>query len=242
MDPKTLSELNKALRKRFNVLIVDDVEEQRVLLADFFDPGCFNVLSARNYDEAVALIDSCRVPLHFLLIDLFLGPGKTGFDLLERYKNNYRFKLAMSGQADCREGGTAVELNALACLAKGGSDFWDDLAYYVCSYLPISFCSDGKIRDSLEMFEHLHKQPVYLVKDWAEYAHISDSSLFRNCKEQTGLTPEQVIFIHYGIHYFLRTFPRFNTLKKPTTLIPPPTEIFRDECFLGLLDYCRGKK
>ena len=71
-----------------NILVVDDapfiIERLLEMLRDL--PGTGIILSAGNYEEAVAFLIS--TPIHILLADIHL-PGKNGIELLKKVKADH---------------------------------------------------------------------------------------------------------------------------------------------------------
>ena len=65
------------------ILVVDDEESQRVVLAGFLRKRGFEVLQAASVEQAVATVSSRTIDL--VLTDLRM-PGATGLDLLERIR------------------------------------------------------------------------------------------------------------------------------------------------------------
>jgi response regulator RpfG family c-di-GMP phosphodiesterase len=232
-----ISQLEKILFKRFNILLVDDEDDWREMHAMYFVPTCFNIIQARGYSDAVKIINSSQVPIHFWILDMILGQtGGTGFDILGKYPN-YHFKLAISGKADFSLGAKAAKLGAIDCLLKGPA-MMSELLYYVGTYLPISFCADGNVQKSMEVLKLVHGSNIFSIADWAEKSHLTERTLERICREQLHLTPQAFLNISLGIFYLLSQNSEFKDLK-----IQPinPEDLFVEKCLFDLYEYCQNK-
>ncbi len=65
------------------ILLVEDEELLRGMLADLLRFDDYNVLEANNGDEAVAAADSHSGPLHLVITDINLH-GMTGMEVVDR--------------------------------------------------------------------------------------------------------------------------------------------------------------
>ena len=239
MSSEIIVELQKLLVKRFNILIIDDTPDVLGMLCEHFNlMHYFNILSARHYDEAVAIIESKHVPLHFSLVYILL-PRKSGLDLLERYKKNNGFKIAISGEADFEDGGEAVRLGALACVRKAEPDTLDRLTDLVCGYLPISFCSNGKCTTSRELFAEIHQEGIFNIKDWVGPTESNIKALRRECNKQLGIPPQYFIYVSYGLYYLFYQHKGCKLLEKYLT--PLANKDIIDQCLVSLYEYCCDK-
>jgi len=238
MPKEMIADLQKVLFKRFNLLVVDDEEWLRVMLRERFEGlPYFKVITASSVDEAVDIIESKSIdPLNFLITDLHM-PMKSGIDLLKRYEKSHGFKVAFSGKANCEMGGLAVELGALRCIHREGSGTLDRLMHLICSYLPISFCSKGKIgREMLEIFEKVHKQKLFGVSRWAACADLGVRTLENKVNAHIDLSPRDFIHLSYGLYYLLAQSPECKPLE---SLLTPITSIdIARQCLVSLNKYC----
>ena len=79
--------MNENLKKPL-MLIVDDVEINRVILAQFFKDE-YEICEASNGEEALLFVE--EHPVSVILLDLVM-PIMDGYDLLARLKRDDRFR------------------------------------------------------------------------------------------------------------------------------------------------------
>ncbi len=68
------------MEKRYRVLIVDDEESIRFTLECFLTEEGYEVVTAKNYGEAMEKI--ATGPFDLMYADIILGGGKTGIDVI----------------------------------------------------------------------------------------------------------------------------------------------------------------
>jgi len=83
------------------VLVVDDEDDVRHLLVDVLRIGAYDVLEARDAEQALALADKHGKPIELLVTDIVM-PGLTGMELADalRDRNPTLKVLFMSGYAE----------------------------------------------------------------------------------------------------------------------------------------------
>ena len=73
--------MSKELELKQKILIVDDSEMNRAILADMLESE-YEIIEAENGTEAVAVIEECRAELSLILLDIVM-PEMDGFGVLE---------------------------------------------------------------------------------------------------------------------------------------------------------------
>ena len=73
--------MSKELELKQKILIVDDSEMNRAILADMLESE-YEIIEAENGAEAVAIIEECRAELSLILLDIVM-PEMDGFGVLE---------------------------------------------------------------------------------------------------------------------------------------------------------------
>lgn len=103
--------------KKRTILVVDDVEDNRKVLHDLLEGICFNVLLAKNGEEALVLLKDSRPDLIFM--DLFM-PVMDGYQLLSKLKefDDYRQTPVLAISANVTEKERALKAGFDAFLAK----------------------------------------------------------------------------------------------------------------------------
>jgi two-component system response regulator HydG len=99
------------------VLIIDDEESIRYTFACFLTDEGYKVVTARNYDEALARIDETDFDIIFA--DIILG-GKSGIDILrEVKKRNLSCPVIMvTGDPSAENAHVAFQLGAFGHISK----------------------------------------------------------------------------------------------------------------------------
>jgi CheY-like chemotaxis protein len=108
--------MDKKNASRFNILVVEDDEMLREVIADEFHSEGFNVFSADNGNKAFAIVEAERIDL--IVSDMRM-PGGNGMELLERVRaRDPRIPVVIfvTGYAGFSEE---------ECLAKGASKMFD---------------------------------------------------------------------------------------------------------------------
>ncbi|MDL2237580.1 response regulator [Christensenellaceae bacterium OttesenSCG-928-K19] len=99
------------------VLIVDDVEINRMMLADLFSND-YGIMEAANGEEAMTLIGEHYQEFAIVLLDIVM-PEKDGYDVLDfmhfnRYLNDIPVVMISASESEAAE---------IECLKRGASDF-----------------------------------------------------------------------------------------------------------------------
>jgi two-component system response regulator HydG len=109
--------LNKQLASNSKVLVVDDEESIRFTFESFLADEGYEVVTAKDYHEAIQKISETGFDLIF--VDIILG-GKTGMDLLRKLKKeNYTCPVVMiTGYPNIDTASDAVRLGAFDYISK----------------------------------------------------------------------------------------------------------------------------
>lgn len=68
------------MEKKYRILIVDDEESIRFTLECFLTEEGYEVVTAKNYGEAIEMVETMAVDM--IYADIILGGGKTGLDVI----------------------------------------------------------------------------------------------------------------------------------------------------------------
>jgi len=141
-------------QESFRILIVDDVEENRTLLAEYLTQAGFETLQAANGEEAVSSTLLWRP--HLILMDINM-PVMNGFEAMRRIKElnlDYRvFIIAVTVSVFSRERGKISEAGAAGILFKPFRDH--ELFHTIQEYLDVKYIyaaeeSQGEETNTLE--------------------------------------------------------------------------------------------
>ena len=103
----------------FRVLVVDDDADLRDALADYFGQKGLSVISARDGQEAIRVIEASAEPFQIVLADLVM-PHKTGLDVLKAAKEKFpdAHVVIVTGYASLESAVEAVRLGAYDYILK----------------------------------------------------------------------------------------------------------------------------
>ena len=73
------------MEKKYRILIVDDEESIRFTLECFLTEEGYEVVTAKNYDEAIQKIETGSFDM--IYADIILGGGKTGIDVIREARD-----------------------------------------------------------------------------------------------------------------------------------------------------------
>ncbi|MDD3254055.1 MAG: EAL domain-containing protein [Lachnospiraceae bacterium] len=102
------------------LLIVDDIEVNRAVLASYFDPGEYQIVEAENGKEAWDYLQKHYRQVEFVLLDLLM-PVMDGFQLLDRIRENehmHNLPVIITSQGDEESEERALDLDADDFISK----------------------------------------------------------------------------------------------------------------------------
>jgi CheY-like chemotaxis protein len=130
--------MNKYVKEKARILLVEDNEANLLMTQDYLESYGYQVISARDGDEALTMMD--ENPPDLVLMDIQM-PGMDGFEVLRRIRLQPRFAsvpiialtaLAMPGDRErCLEAGANEYLSKpveLKFLLYAIEKFTDDLS------------------------------------------------------------------------------------------------------------------
>lgn len=197
--------VQKGLRlfeKRIGLLIVDDHEILRVSLADIFSSPLFDVTTAATVNQACDVIDQRPVPWHCWVVDIDLGRGQSGLDLLTRYPN-FQFAIVLSGLQRMSLAAEAIRLGARMAIDKDPSSV-DRLHDAVCKTAALGFLFNGKKCDHIDLFQLLQDDEITTIEEWARCGCIELRKLHRICDCYPPITPKLGLALYRAVYYLLR--------------------------------------
>lgn len=195
--------IREFLKKRVNLLIVDDDETVLGAVSDLFCSELFNVLKASTVDQAVALIDSASYPWHCWILDIALEQEEDGLMLLDKNKQ-FPFIIMLSGLCSMTTAARAIQKGALKVFDKNPGSL-DLLLEEVCKIAALGFILEGKKTQYLNVYSLLKDQRITSIQDWAHKACMTERQLERICSMHSDLTPRYIIPLFYTLFHFLRT-------------------------------------
>jgi CheY-like chemotaxis protein len=202
--PNATDQLLSLLRKKINILIIDDEKIARYLFQQSLSSPLFHIEIASSYKQAVRIIEK-KTPLHCWVVDYMLGEGKTGLDLLEEHKD-FPFAILVSGHGNMEVGAKARDIGIMHIIIKERSDFLPCFKSAVYEAAALGFIAKGSLRSRTDIFHLLQNKTIRDPEQWAEAANMSERNLEMLCEKHLAFSPRKVIYLFNGMRHLLSTF------------------------------------
>jgi ActR/RegA family two-component response regulator len=192
-------------KKKINLLIVDDDRHVIDSLADVFTSPLFTIKTVASLDEAYGAIGALPHLWHCWIVDIDLGQGASGLELLKRYPQ-FPFSVMLSGLRSMALAADAIKLGARGVMDKDPSQidrFYDE----VCKTAALGYVLKGKSTPHLDLFLLLQDPEVISIEQWAEKASIPLRQLQRVCETHSSLTPRLALALFRTVYYLLWHIP-----------------------------------
>ena len=122
--------------KKDTILIVDDLEVNRWILAESFGDS-YEILEADGGEQALVLLEQYRADISVILLDLIM-PGMDGYEVIQKLKENPKTRdipvIFLTGAADSENEKKGLSLGAVDYIQKPFSP--DNLRSRVAAPLP----------------------------------------------------------------------------------------------------------
>jgi DNA-binding response OmpR family regulator len=105
------------LKKRINILLLDDNPEVVRMLEKLFDSPYFNLTTATSLSAAREALKSATHPWHSWILDLNLGSADAGLNLVEDFAD-FPYVTILSGLRDVYAGSRAYKMGILNVFDK----------------------------------------------------------------------------------------------------------------------------
>ena len=188
--------------KKINLLIVDDDAVLRDALSGIFVSPLFNISTAATLNQACDLIDRAPDCWHCRIVDIDLGHGRTGLELLSRYPE-FQFTIVLSGLKRMSLAAEAIRLGARMVFDKDPSSI-ERLYDEVCKIAALGFLLNGKRCEHIDVFEILRDDTITNIDDWAHQGCIELRKLHRICDLYPPITPNFGLALYRAIYFLLR--------------------------------------
>jgi CheY-like chemotaxis protein len=194
--------LESLLSKKVNILLVDDSVDVLMYLTELLRSPLINVITARSYEKASRAIYGFAFCWHAWVIDIDLGPGKNGLDILREHPR-FPFAIVLSGLGSMSAAVEALRLGAINVMDKVESGF-GKLLDEVVDVSTLGFVLQGRCSKNLRYFSLLRDPLIVSTKQWAEKAGITTRQLARICEVQAPITPGQYIALYNACRYLVK--------------------------------------
>jgi ActR/RegA family two-component response regulator len=196
------SALKSLLEKKVNVLFVDDNHDISRFLTDMFSSPLFNIFCAASFEKAQTTIKGNPGRWHCWLLDIDLGTGKSGLDIMKA-NPHYPFVLILSGLRSMAAATDALKLGAIKAIDKNPSTY-GSLFNDVCETADLGFILCGKHTKYLPVFSLLKDHSIRSVGEWAERACITMRQLARICEAHNGINARMFISLYNACLFLLK--------------------------------------
>ncbi len=187
--------------KKINLLIVDDDDLLLDSLTATFVSPLFKISTASTFVAAIDLIGRNPDSWHCWIIDIDLGHGQCGLDLLSRY-SGFKFAIVLSGLHRMAVAAESIQLGAYMAFDKEPASI-EQLHNEVCKIASLGFLLNGKC-DHFDIFQLLLDDTVMTIEEWAYRGCIELRKLHRICDLYPPITPNFGIALYRAIYYLLR--------------------------------------
>jgi hypothetical protein len=230
-----LAKLLDSFRGKVNLLLVDDDRHVLKSLSRNFTSPAFALTSYDSFTDAIrSLRRSDGAPWHCWVLDMDLGEGKTGIDIMKT-DGHFPYILILSGLQSMRVAAEAVKQGALAVFDKDPDSF-ERLYDETCKIAALGYLLGGKATQYLPTYRLLCDTPLRSPDEWAEKACVSLRQLHRICDIHPIDNPKGTISLFYALYLLLWKGKTPYSDELPASIKPSQVE-FYTEC----VDYCVRK-
>ena len=194
--------------KKINLLIVDDDAIVRDSLSGIFVSPLFNISTTSSWAQACDTIEKSQGPWHCWIVDIDLGKGQCGLDLLSRYPE-FKYTIVLSGLGRMSLAAEAIRLGAAMVFDKDPLSI-EPLHDKVCKTAALGFLLNGKRCAHIELFQILFDETITTIEEWARRGCIELRKLHRICELYPPLTPNYALALYRAVYCLLRNPPGSN--------------------------------
>lgn len=197
----SLKRLQSALAKKINILVVDDDRSIRAALQEVFDAPLINLVTAHSHDHAANVIRSHQAIWHAWVLDIQLGIGKSGLDIIKE-NPNFPFIVVLSGLKSMNQATEALSLGARKAFDKDPNSL-ETLYEEVCRWAALGFILRGRETKYFNVFSLLGDPQIRSAQDWADRSNITVRQLSRICELHGSITARHYIAFYNACHALL---------------------------------------
>jgi hypothetical protein len=222
-------------RNKVNLLLVDDDRHILSSLERNFTSPAFKVAAIDTYNDAQQAVGrKNRDPWHCWVLDVDLGEGKTGIDVMKA-DSRFPFVLILSGLQSMRVASEAVKQGALAVFDKD-PDSLERLYNETCKIAALGYLLGGTHTQYLSTYRLLCDAVLTTPEQWAEKACVSLRQLHRICDIHPVTTPRSTLALYYALYLLL-----WKGKEHISDALPPGIKPGQIEYFSYCIEYCLKK-
>jgi CheY-like chemotaxis protein len=187
--------------KKINLLVIDDEPIVLDVVVNMFPSPLFNINTGSSLEQAYQKIDEAEEPWHCWILDINIGDGENGLDILKRHPK-FPFTIMLSGLGSMTTATQALQNGAMKVFDKT-PDSLDLLHEEVCKVSALGFILGGTETQYLSNFTLLKENRFLSPVEWANRAFVTVRQLERICASHSPLSPRYFISFFYTIYYIL---------------------------------------
>jgi len=210
-----------------NILLVDDDRSLLRSVSKLFTSPNFSIATADSLPDAIAKIKASSAPWHCWVLDIDLGEGQSGLDIMSAYPN-FPFVVILSGMQSMHVASEAIAKGAL-CVFDKNPDLLNTLLDAVCKVCALGYVLGGTATQHLYVYRLLEKSVVKSSDEWAELACMTTRHLHRICALHAFHGIRSTLDAYYGV---------YSLLAGASAKSGGDVEYFQT-CLQGLLSGCR---
>lgn len=196
-----IRDANSLFANKINILVVDDDQSQLFVHKEMLNGPLSNVRTCSSLQEAQQYIREASFAWHCWVLDIDLGSGKSGLELLDS-RANFPFVIVLSGLRSMKIGSDALRRGAMSVFDKGSLDV-NGLYGEICRIAALGYLLEGKGTQYLSTFSILKDFGITDIEAWANKACITIRQLQRICAMHSSLTPKNAIILYNSLFYLL---------------------------------------
>jgi CheY-like chemotaxis protein len=198
---ESLKALQSTLAKKINILVVDDEQSITESLKELLNAPLINVVTANSFVHAADAIRSLQANWHTWILDIDLGSGKSGLDIIKAHEF-FPFIVVLSGLGSMNMATEALRLGARRAFDKN-PDSLSMIYEEVSRWTTLGFILRGRATKYLKVFSLLSDPQIRSAQDWADQACITVRQLSRICELHGSITARHYIAFYNAVYALL---------------------------------------
>jgi ActR/RegA family two-component response regulator len=225
-----LHQMSRRFERTVNLLLVDDDRQVLKALQRNFTSPAFAITAMDTFDSAKKA--AAGGMWHCWVLDIDLGNGRTGMDIMAADKN-FPFVIILSGLQSMSTAAEAVRRGALQVFDKDPAAF-DQLYAETCKAAALGYVLGGKHTQYLPVYRLLCGAVIASVDEWADKACLSLRQLHRICDIHPVKNPRSTLDLYYAFYLLLWKGARLSSSALPSGIVDLEVE-YLTKCLASAL-------
>jgi len=160
--------------------------------------------SSVNIEQGIAMARR-KAPWHCWILDLDMGKGSIGLDLLRRIVN-FPFVIVLSGLRSMTLASDCIREGALSVFDKDPESI-GLLCDHVCKVSALGYLLNGNKTQYFPTYKLLMGNEISTPQQWADRACLTLRQLFRICRLHPVRSPRHSICLYRTLYYLTAHLP-----------------------------------